>query len=324
MRGGWGDANLRVNKPHFWYPVYINESDLSISLDEKPWYTAIYPITSTWVERTWKTKKETLLDQIQRWEIVAKKENWSLWIYEKYRWGQLVKTHWTAKKYNAINYWTKTLEDLFDWKVFDFPKSIYLVEDIIKVCTKKDDIVLDFFSGSATTAHAIFDINAKESMNLSFVLAQIPESCDKDSEAYKAGYRTICDIWEERIRRAWKKIKEETWANIDYWFRIYKVDESCMKDVYYHPSEAKQEDLWFFTSNIKEDRTPEDLLTQVILNCWLTLDLPIEERNIKWNKVFYVAWNSLIACFDDNIDFSIIDEIARDEPIKLVFRDACF
>ena len=324
LRGGWGDANLRVNKPHFWYPVYINESDLSISLDEKPWYTAIYPITSTWVERTWKTKKETLLDQIQRWEIVAKKENWSLWIYEKYRWGQLVKTHWTAKKYNAINYWTKTLEDLFDWKVFDFPKSIYLVEDIIKVCTKKDDIVLDFFSGSATTAHAIFDINAKESMNLSFVLAQIPESCDKDSEAYKAGYRTICDIWEERIRRAWKKIKEETWANIDYWFRIYKVDESCMKDVYYHPSEAKQEDLWFFTSNIKEDRTPEDLLTQVILNCWLTLDLPIEERNIKWNKVFYVAWNSLIACFDDNIDFSIIDEIARDEPIKLVFRDACF
>lgn len=324
LRWGWWDANLRINKPHFWYPVYINKSDLSISLDEKTGYTAIYPVTSTWVERTWKTKKETLQYQLDRWEIVAKKENWVLWIFEKYRWGQLVKTHWIAKKYNAINYWTRVLEDLFEWKVFDFPKSLYLVEDIIKVCTTKGDKILDFFSGSATTAHAVLDINAKESMDLSFVLAQIPESCDKDSEAYKNWYKTICEIWKERIRRAWKKIKEETWADIDYWFRVYRVDESCMKDVYYHPSEAKQEDLWFFTSNIKENRTPEDLLTQVILNFGLTLDLPIEEKQIWNSKVFYVAWNSLLACFDDNILDETIEIIAKEQPIKLVFRDSCF
>lgn len=324
LRWGWWDANLRINKPHFWYPVYINKSDLSISLDEKTGYTAIYPVTSTWVERTWKTKKETLQYQLDRWEIVAKKENWVLWIFEKYRWGQLVKTHWIAKKYNAINYWTRVLEDLFEWKVFDFPKSLYLVEDIIKVCTTKGDKILDFFSGSATTAHAVLDINAKESMDLSFVLAQIPESCDKDSEAYKNWYKTICEIWKERIRRAWKKIKEETWADIDYWFRVYRVDESCMKDVYYHPSETKQEDLWFFTSNIKENRTPEDLLTQVILNFGLTLDLPIEEKQIWNSKVFYVAWNSLLACFDDNILDETIEIIAKEQPIKLVFRDSCF
>ena len=324
LRWGWWDANLRINKPHFWYPVYINKSDLSISLDEKTGYTAIYPVTSTWVERTWKTKKETLQYQLDRWEIVAKKENWVLWIFEKYRWGQLVKTHWIAKKYNAINYWTRVLEDLFEWKVFDFPKSLYLVEDIIKVCTTKGDKILDFFSGSATTAHAVLDINAKESMDLSFVLAQIPESCDKDSEAYKNWYKTICEIWKERIRRAWKKIKEETWADIDYWFRVYRVDESCMKDEYYHPSEAKQEDLWFFTSNIKENRTPEDLLTQVILNFGLTLDLPIEEKQIWNSKVFYVAWNSLLACFDDNILDETIEIIAKEQPIKLVFRDSCF
>lgn len=324
LRWGWWDANLRINKPHFWYPVYINKSDLSISLDEKTGYTAIYPVTSTWVERTWKTKKETLQYQLDRWEIVAKKENWVLWIFEKYRWGQLVKTHWIAKKYNAINYWTRVLEDLFEWKVFDFPKSLYLVEDIIKVCTTKGDKILDFFSGSATTAHAVLDINAKESMDLSFVLAQIPESCDKDSEAYKNWYKTICEIWKERIRRAWKKIKEETWADIDYWFRVYRVDESCMKDVYYHPSEAKQEDLWFFTFNIKENRTPEDLLTQVILNFGLTLDLPIEEKQIWNSKVFYVAWNSLLACFDDNILDETIEIIAKEQPIKLVFRDSCF
>lgn len=324
LRWGWWDANLRINKPHFWYPVYINKSDLSISLDEKTGYTAIYPVTSTWVERTWKTKKETLQYQLDRWEIVAKKENWVLWIFEKYRWGQLVKTHWIAKKYNAINYWTRVLEDLFEWKVFDFPKSLYLVEDIIKVCTTKGDKILDFFSGSATTAHAVLDINAKESMDLSFVLAQIPESCDKDSEAYKNWYKTICEIWKERIRRAWKKIKEETWADIDYWFRVYRVDESCMKDLYYHPSETKQEDLWFFTSNIKENRTPEDLLTQVILNFGLTLDLPIEEKQIWNSKVFYVAWNSLLACFDDNILDETIEIIAKEQPIKLVFRDSCF
>jgi len=223
---------------------------------------------------------------------------------------------------------------------FDMSKNHLFIKLLISLF-EKDWIVLDFFSGSATTAHSLLQYNAEYNKNSQFILVQLPENLDDNLKTVQGKAKTtvknwikLCDslgkphllteIWKERIRRAAKKIKEETNADIDYWFRVYRVDESCMKDVYYHPSEAKQENLALFTSNIKEDRTPEDLLTQVILNFWLTLDLPIEEKKIWNNKVFYVAWNSLIACFDENIDDNVIDEIAKDEPIKLVFRDACF
>jgi len=198
------------------------------------------------------------------------------------------------------------------------------MEDLIKFTTQKNCIILDFFSGSATTAHATMQLNAEDWWNRKYIMVQLPELTDENSEAYKAGYKNICEIWKERIRRAWKKIKEETWADIDYWFRVFKVDETCMKDVYYHPSKATQENMGLFVSNIKEDRTPEDLLTQVILDLWLTLDLLVEEKTLWKNKVFYVAWNSLVACFDENIDFNIIDEIAKDTPMQLVFRDTSF
>ena len=219
--------------------------------------------------------------------------------------------------------WSERLKKL--WIPFDYAKPCELLKYIFKIIDlDEDSLVLDFFSWSWTTADALLQYNAENWWNRKFIMIQIAEKIEENTKAFNEWYRTICDIWEERIRRVWNKINKEINANIDCWFRVYRVDESCMKDVYYHPSEAKQENLWFFTSNIREDRTPEDLLTQVILNFWLTLDLPIEEKKIKWNKVFYVAWNSLVACFDDNLDFSIVDEIAKDQPIKLVFRDACF
>lgn len=155
-------------------------------------------------------------------------------------------------------------------------------------------------------------------------MVQLPEKCNEKSEAYKKGYKTICDIGEERIRRAGKKIKEETNANIDYGFRVYKVDSSNMKDVYYKPSELGQTNLFDMMSNIKEDRNPEDLLTQVMLDLGLTLDLKIEEKTILNNKVYYVADNALVACFDDNIDINIIDEICKCKPLKVVFKDMSF
>jgi len=226
--------------------------------------------------------------------------------------------------------WSNELKSLFeitdDENIFDNPKPVLLIKNLIKsICTDYDTI-MDFYWWSSTTAQAVLELDSEneEPLHNNFIIVQYPEVCEEWTKAYKLWYKNICEIWKERIRRAAKKIKEETNADIDYWFRVYRVDESCMKDVYYHPSEAKQENLSLFTSNIKEDRTPEDLLTQVILNFWLTLDLPIEEKTIWNNKVFYVAWNSLIACFDENIDDNVIDEIAKDEPIKLVFRDACF
>lgn len=220
--------------------------------------------------------------------------------------------------------WKKELARLFESCPFDNPKPTTLFTKVLLHVTNKDDIVLDFFSWSATLADAVMQQNAIDWKNRKYIMVQLPELCDEKSEAFRMWFIKITDLWKERIRKAAKQIKEETWSDIDYGFRVYRVDESCMKDVYYHPSEAKQENLSLFTSNIKEDRTPEDLLTQVILNFWLTLDLPIEEKTIWKNKVFYVAWNSLIACFDENIDDNVIDEIAKDEPIKLVFRDACF
>jgi adenine-specific DNA-methyltransferase len=144
------------------------------------------------------------------------------------------------------------------------------------------------------------------------------------TEAFKSGYKNICELGEERIKRAGKKIKEETNVEIDYGFRVYKIDSSNMQDVYYAPTDLQQSQLNMFESNIKEDRTAEDLLTQVILDLGLTLDLSIEERKIFNNNVYFVENNSLVACFDDTIDINIIDEICKCNPLKIVFKESSF
>ena len=217
------------------------------------------------------------------------------------------------------------IKELFgNRELFDTPKPTELLKHILTIATEKDSIILDFFSGSASMADATIKLNAKDNGKRKFIMVQIPEKCPITSEAYKEGYETICDIGEERIRRVANKIKEETKADIDYGFRVYKVDSSNMKDVYYEPSELKQTQLNGFETNIKEDRTSEDLLTQVILNLGLTLDLKIEEKEILNNKVFYVAKNSLVACFDKTIDINIIDEICKVKPLKIVFRENSF
>ena len=199
-------------------------------------------------------------------------------------------------------------------------KPIRLIYQLIKwIGLSENDIILDFFSGSATTAHAVMKWNI-ENHNLKYVLVQLPEKCSEVGE----NYETICDLGEERIRRAAKKIKEDTNADIDYGFRVYRVDSSNMKDVYYEPSKLDQTQLNMFESNIKEDRNAEDLLTQVILDLGLTLDLNIEEKNILNNKVYFVAENSLVACFDNKININILDEICKIKPLKIVFRESSF
>lgn len=203
-------------------------------------------------------------------------------------------------------------------------KPLKLMSRILKISTSSNSIILDFFSGSATTAHAVMQLNAEDGGNRKYILVQIPEKCNENSEAYKDGFETICEIGEERIRRASKKIKEETNADIDYGFRVYKIDSSNMKDVYYKPNDLEQAQLNLFETNVKEDRTNEDLLTQIILDLGLTLDLKIEEMNILSNKVYYVAENSLVACFDKNIDINIVDEICKGKPLKIVFKEECF
>lgn len=227
----------------------------------------------------------------------------------------------------------ETLKRLIDSNIFDTPKPIGLIERFLNLATLKfdEDIILDFFSGSSTTAHAVMQINAEDGGNRKFIMVQLPENTDENSEAYKTGYKTISEIGRERIRRAGKKILEENADKLkerenplDIGFRSYKITDSIMEDVYKNPSELKQGELLGLADNIKADKKPEDILTSVILNLGLTLDLPIKEEKIGNNTIFNVAEGSLVACLDKDIDFSIIDEIAKMKPLKVVFRDASF
>ena len=219
---------------------------------------------------------------------------------------------------------TKEMKEIFGNIPFPFPKSIKLLKYLIKTSTQKDSIILDFFSGSATTAHAVMQLNAEDGGNRKYIMVQLPEKCDENSEAYKAGYKTICDIGKERIRRAGKKIKEEnpSATNLDVGFRVLKLDSSNMKDVYYKPSDYSQGFLGQLEDNIKADRTPLDLLFQVMLDLGKPLSAKIEEREIAGKKVFVVDDNDLIACFDSNVTEDVVKTIAQKKPLYAVFRDS--
>jgi adenine-specific DNA-methyltransferase len=208
--------------------------------------------------------------------------------------------------------------------LFDFPKNIVLVSELLKCATSDNDLILDFFSGSATTAHSIFQLNAEDLCSRKFILVQLPEAPNDKSEAFTAGYKNICEIGKERIRRAAIKIKKETNADLDYGFRVYRLDESNMLDVYYKPQDFQQTNLDLFADNVKSDRNGEDLLVQVILDWGLPLSLPIEQKNILGKVVFKVASNSLFACFDNGIDEEFAKEIAKETPLRIVFRDKGF
>ena len=211
-------------------------------------------------------------------------------------------------------------------KIFQYPKPSELIKILVSAITEnKDEYVMDFFSGSASTAHAVLQMNKEDQGRRKFILVQFPEPVDPDSDAGKAGYKTICDIGEERIRRVGKKIKEEagiTAANLDVGFRVFKVDSSNMKDVYYSPANTQQSLLDMLSDNIKPDRTPVDLLLQVMLDLGILLSSKIEEAEIAGKKVFSVADGYLIACFDNDVTEATVTEIAKKQPFYAVFRDS--
>ena len=209
---------------------------------------------------------------------------------------------------------------------FDFAKPTDLIKYLINIVDHTENsIILDFFSGSATTAHAIMQLTAEDGGNRKFIMVQLSEETDEKSEAYKAGYKNICEIGKERIRRAGNKIKEDspmTTANLDTGFRVLKLDSTNMKDVYYNPTEYEMSFFDTLADNIKEDRTPEDLLFQVMLDLGVLLSSKIEETTISGKKVFNVADGFLYACFDANVTEDVITEIAKKEPYYFVMRDS--
>lgn len=208
--------------------------------------------------------------------------------------------------------------------VFDGPKPVRLLKYLLRVANvHANDIILDFFSGSATTAHAVMELNAEKNEKCKFIMIQLPESTEEKSEAYKARYKNICEIGKERIRRAAKKIADENpEAKFDGGFRVLKCDSSNMKDVYYTPSETQQSFFDTYADNIKEDRTPEDLLFQVMLDLGVLLSSKIEETTIAGKQVFNVADGFLIACFDNDVTEETVKAVAEKKPYYAVFRDS--
>ena len=238
-------------------------------------------------------------------------------------------TPMTIWKYTEVDHSqgaTQKLAQLFDGKkYFDYPKPVELIKRCVSLYSDKNSIVLDFFSGSATTAHAVMQLNAEDEGHRKFIMVQLPEKTDEKSEAYKAGYKTICEIGKERIRRAGKKIKEENADKegidkLDIGFRVLKLDSSNMQDVYYTPKEFTERDL--FADNVKEDRTAEDLLFQVMLDLGVELSATIEQRTMGDKQVFFVNGNCLVACFDTDITEETIKEIAQQKPYYFVMRDS--
>lgn len=207
--------------------------------------------------------------------------------------------------------------------VFSAPKPVDLLKMLIDMASQQNAIILDFFSGSATTAHAVMQLNAEDGGNRRFIMVQLPEICDEKSEAYKAGYKNICEIGKERIRRAGAKIMQNA-QGLDVGFRVLKLDSSNMKDVFYRPGDFNQDMLSMLESNIKEDRSALDLLFQVMLELGKPLSAKIEEKVIAGKHVFIVDENDLIACFDENITEEVVKTIAQIKPLYAVFRDNSF
>ncbi|MDY2829286.1 MAG: site-specific DNA-methyltransferase [Sodaliphilus sp.] len=237
-------------------------------------------------------------------------------------------TPMTIWKYTEVDHSqgaTQKLAQLFNGKkYFDYPKPVSLIERCLQLYSDKDSLILDFFSGSATTAHAVMQLNAEDGGNRKFIMVQLPELTDEKSEAYKAGYKNICEIGKERIRRAGKKIKSDnplTTQNLDTGFRVLKLDSTNMKDIYYSPADTDQQNLFDMVDNVKPDRTGEDLLFQVMLELGATLDSKIEETTVGGKTIYNVADNYLVACFDQDVTNEVVISIAKMQPMYAVLRD---
>jgi len=342
VRGRYRELELRNthrefgkhNRKNLYYPFFVGK-DGSVSLDGKQGDAAVYPDWDDGFEGcwTWGTDKARL--QID--EIVAKeiKGNWKIYRknYAEDEDGEAtkqVKSIWTEKQFHTEK-GQAVFNELFETKnkLFQSPKSVDTIKQVLQMASKKDSIVMDFFAGSSTTGHAVMELNAQDGGNRRFILVQIPEACDSESEAFKAGYSTIAEVSKERIRRAGKKVlggkTREGWRK-DIGFRLLKVDSSNMAEVFYNPDAISQDLLSNQIDSIKIGRTPEDLLFQVILDWGVDLAAPISRQSIEGQDVFFVDGNALVACFDGNggINEDFVKELAKYQPLRAVFRDAGF
>lgn len=327
------EANARYKNPDNdprgpWTPDNMTVKTYSASYD----YEITTPngsIMSPPNGRCWFTSKERMQKLIEEGRVWFGSNGGNMPRLKRYladvQQGMTPITIWKYTEVGHNQEGRQEVKQLFDGKgYFDGPKPLRLLNRIITIAnTCRDSIILDFFSGSATTAHAVMQLNAEDSGRRKFIMVQLPEATDEKSEAYKAGFKNICEIGKERIRRAGKKIKEEsplTTQDLDTGFRVLKLDSSNMQDVYYTPSEFNEQKL--FDDNIKPDRTEEDLLFQTMIELGIELSAKIEKRSIAGKTVWSVSDGYLMACFDEDVNETTITEIARQQPYYFVMRDS--
>lgn len=340
-KGGFNLMELRnrnvkfnnINRPNLCYPFYINPNNqdmnglMEISLEPKEGFVEVYPAKSNGIQTVWRWGKEEKSRKNLNINIFGKtNQNGGYMIVQKYRkTTKMQRSIWDEKEF-VNERGTEAVKELFNGKAyFDYPKSVFTIKRVLEIGGCDDGMVLDFFSGSATTAHAVMQLNAEDGGNRKFIMVQLPELTDEKSEAYKAGYKNICEIGKERIRRAGKKIKADsplTTQNLDVGFRVLKLDSSNMLDVYYTPEEFNEKMI--FQENVKADRTDEDLLFQVMLELGIELSVSIRQERLGPQRatVFNVDDGYLMATFEQEIDEATITEIAKRNPGFFVMRDA--
>lgn len=314
-RGAWTSDNMTVKtySANYDYEIVTPNGNIMKPTDGRCWFTSKERMNKLIEDgRVWFGENGGNMPRLKRYLADVQQ-------------GMTATTIWKYEDVGHNQEGRQELKKMFNNKgYFDGPKPVRLLNRVLQIAnTEKDAIVLDFFSGSATTAHAVMQLNAEDGGNRKFIMVQLPEETDEKSEANKAGYKNICEIGKERIRRAAKKIAEEnSEAKFDSGFRVLKCDTSNMKDVYYNPSQMEQQTLFASTDNIKEDRTPEDLLFQVMLDLGVLLSSKIEEKVIAGKKVFNVAEGFLMACFDSDITEETVKAVAQEKPYYAVFRDS--
>lgn len=308
----WGVADRREDRPSMYYPIKIDSVE-------------VYPIKEDGTDGRWRVGETMAKELLAEGVLELTEKNGKYNIYRNFPSG-ISYTPYDTLLLDSIGTTAKgatMLKTLDLGKIFDFSKPVELIKHFAFLATTENDIVIDFFSGSSTTAHAVMQLNAEDGGQRKSIMVQLPEETEEKSEAYKAGYRNICEIGKERIRRAAKKIAEENpEAQFDGGFRVLKCDSSNMKEVYYNPAEYEPSLFSRLEDNIKEDRTPEDLLFQVMLDLGVLLSSKIAETTIAGKKVFNVEDNYLIACFDDKVTEDVITEIAKQKPYYFVMRDS--
>lgn len=316
-----GGEDRREDRPTMYFPLTAPDG------------TLVYPVGPTGYESRWICSPETAKKMADEGMLAWKKtkrqgaETWQ--VYQKFYLENRTKAPgnlWNNIEGNKKA--TRDIRNVFDsQKVFDFPKPIGFIKKVLQIGSDSESIVLDFFSGSATTAHAVMQLNAEDGGHRKFIMVQLPEPCDETSEAYKAGYKNICEIGKERIRRAGEKIKAEspmTTQDLDIGFRVLKLDDTNMKDVYYAADDYSQDMIAGLESNIKDDRTDLDLLFGCLIDWGLPLSLPYRSEQMDGCTVHTYNGGDLIACFDANIPESVVKTIAKRKPLRAVFRDSGF